>query len=370
MSAAMGRQDEQWMMRALSLAKRGEGRTAPNPPVGAVVVAKGVLVGEGYHRQAGGHHAEVYALQMAGARARGATLYVTLEPCSTHGRTPPCVDAIVKAGIGRVVVGTNDPNPLHAGRGLRRLRRKGVAVSLGICRKQSDELLAPFEKWVTTGVPYVTLKIGMTLDGRIADRQRKSKWITSAASRKRVVQERRRVDAILVGSGTVQHDDPSLQWSTSLQRNPQRVVVDTAGRTPLNAKVLSDAFVGNTVIATTKQCSDERAAAYRAAGATVLVLPEKCGRVSLRALMKALAKRGILHVLCEGGSELAEAMIRSGVVDRYLFFVAPKVFGDGRALPAVAGQGWLLGQAPEVRFTDVERIGGDVLLTAVPGSIA
>jgi len=276
----------------------------------------------------------------------------------------------VDAGVDRVVVATKDPNPLHAGRGLRQLRRRGIDVSVGTCRKQADALLATFAMWVTTGVPYVTLKIGMTLDGRIADRQRKSKWITSGASRKRVTQERRRVDAILVGSGTVRHDDPSLQWSASHHRNPERIIVDTAGRTALTARILNDAFVRNTIIATTKQCSDEQAAAYRSVGATVLVLPEKSGRVSVRALMKALAKRGILHVLCEGGAELAEAMIRSGSVDRYLFFVAPKMLGDARALPAVAGEGWLLGQAPNVCFTDVERIGGDVLLTAVSGAIA
>lgn len=355
-------EDTKWMQRALLLARRAEGRTRPNPPVGAVVVKRGVSIGEGYHKKAGGSHAEVEAIASVKCKTRGATIYVTLEPCSTYGKTPPCVDLIMSSGISRVVVGVKDPNPLHSGRGLRILRKNGVKVDLGVCRKEATELLAPFAKWMTTGKPFLTLKMGMTLDGRIADSKGKSKWITCSASRKRVHLLRRKADAIIVGSGTVIADNPSLRWSDAHGRNPFRIIADTTGRIPLNAKVLTDGYEKKTIIATTSECSKRRCEQYRKRGVRVWVLPKSRGHVSMRVLFGRLAKEGILHVLCEGGAGLAEALIRADLVDKYLFFIAPLLLGGKKSLPVVTGRGWSLAQAKNVKFTGSERVGDDILL--------
>ncbi|MFU8781103.1 MAG: bifunctional diaminohydroxyphosphoribosylaminopyrimidine deaminase/5-amino-6-(5-phosphoribosylamino)uracil reductase RibD, partial [Kiritimatiellia bacterium] len=248
-----------WMRRALILAAKGEGRTRPNPPVGAVLVRAGKVIGEGYHRKAGGPHAEVVALRGLPLRqTRGATLYVTLEPCSTHGRTPPCVDAILAAGIAEVVVSVKDPNPKHAGRGLRLLRKHGVRVIAGVCQEEGAALLAPFAKWVTTGQPFVTLKMGMTLDGRIGDARKHSRWITGPAARREVQDLRKRVDAVLVGAGTVAADNPSLLVQSRKTGQPLRVILDGSGRIPLHAKVLGDRYP--TIIVVTDCCSAKRCA--------------------------------------------------------------------------------------------------------------
>ena len=234
--------DERWMRRALALARRGEGCTRPNPPVGAVVVVRNRLVGQGYHQIAGGPHAEVHALRKAGRHSAGATLYVTLEPCSTQGRTPPCTDAIIAAGVRRVVVAVRDPNPRHAGRGLIVLRRKGIEIHEGVVADQATELLRPFAKWIQHKTPYVTLKLAMTLDGRIADAQGRSQWITGPAMRGAVHALRRRVDAILVGRETAAIDDPNLLPRPARGRQPFRVVVDSRGRLPPNLRMLHDGF--------------------------------------------------------------------------------------------------------------------------------
>jgi len=357
--------DERWMSKAVALARRGEGRTRPNPPVGAVIVRSGQQDGSGYHRRAGGPHAEIYALKQAGAQAAGATLYVTLEPCSTSGRTPPCTEAVLAAGIDRVVAGCPDPNPAHAGRGLRWLARRGVRVTTGVCEEEAETLIAPFSKWVRTGWPYVTLKLALTLDGRIADRSGCSKWITGPAARRQVQELRRRADAILVGRHTVERDDPSLLCRTRRRQHLLRVVVDSGGRTPVSAQVLCDPEAHRTVIATTACCPPARQQAMQRNGARIWRMAGKAGRVSLRALLRRLGREGRLHVLCEGGGQLAGALAREGRVDEYRFFVAARLLG-GDALPAVGGRGWRLDQAPELCFTDCQRVGDDVLLRAVP----
>jgi len=234
-----------------------------------------------------------------------------------------------------------------------------------VCREEAAALLAPFAKWMTAGKPYLTLKIGMTLDGRIADAKRNSRWITCSAARRRVRSLRRTVDAILVGSGTVIHDNPSLRWSSSPGKNPLRVVADTRGAVPLDARILTDGYETSTVIATTQDCSEERRERYRELGATVWVLPKALGHVSVRALFGRLGRGGILHVLSEGGAYMAEALIRADMVDRYMFFVAPLVMGGTQSLPAVAGQGWPLAQARRLKFTGCEKVGDDVLITGV-----
>jgi len=357
------------MRRALSLAARGEGHTRPNPPVGAVVVSGGRKVGEGYHAKAGGPHAERVALEQAGKTAQGATLYVTLEPCSTAGRTGPCTTAIRDARIKRVVAAVRDPNPLHAGRGLRLLKRAGIEVQEGVCAQAAERLVAPFRKWITTGLPYVTLKMAMTLDGRIADAAGRSRWISGPASRRIVQQLRKRADAVMVGSGTAVEDDPSLLSRARGAGESLRIIVDSRGKTPGDARALTDGHPERTIIATTARCSASRQRVYEDAGAEVLRLPAAGGRVSLPSLLRRLGKRGLLHVVCEGGAQLAYGLTAAGLVDEYVFFVAPKMLGSSEALPVVTGKGWSLRNARRLCFEEVKRVGEDVMLRAVPATM-
>lgn len=358
--------DERMMARALRLAWRGAGRTRPNPPVGAVVVKDDAVVGEGRHRRAGSPHAEVHALQAAGEHAENACLYVTLEPCSTHGRTPPCTDLVVRSGIRRAVVAVRDPNPRHAGRGIRILRNAGIEVIQGVGREEAKRLLAPFAKWVTTGRPFVTLKMAMTLDGRIADRGGRSKWITGPSARASVQELRRRADVVMVGINTILADDSSLLVRKGRGRQTGfRVVVDSKGRIPLSARVLNDGCAGRTIVATTRQCPVAKCEAIRDTGADVRVLRQASGRVSLSALLQRLGREGMLQVLCEGGGELAAALVARGCVDEYVFYVAPKLLGADGA-PVVANLGVTLRDAPELKFCSCERIGDDFILSAVP----
>ncbi|MBN1558121.1 MAG: bifunctional diaminohydroxyphosphoribosylaminopyrimidine deaminase/5-amino-6-(5-phosphoribosylamino)uracil reductase RibD [Lentisphaerae bacterium] len=354
--------DARWMAEALALARRGEGRTRPNPPVGAVVVRGNRVVGRGYHRRAGGPHAEVRALDRAGAAARGATLYVTLEPCCTAGRTPPCTERIMAAGVARVVAAVRDPNPRHRGRGLRRLRKAGIAVATGVRRKEAAALLAPFATWVREGRPYVTLKLAVTLDGRIADGSGRSRWISCPASRRIVADLRRRADAVLVGGRTVCADDPGLR-APGGGPGPWRVVLDARAGLPRGARVLRDAQAARTIVATTAACPAARARAYARHGARVWRIQAARGRVSLPRLLRRLAREEVLHVLCEGGGALAAALVRAGCVDRYVFFTAPRLLGDG-GVPALGGTGWHLDTAPALRVTAWRRVGRDLMVTA------
>ncbi len=353
------------MARALVLAARGEGRTRPNPPVGAVVVAGDRCVGEGWHKRAGGPHAEVLALRAAGDAARGATLYVTLEPCSTQGRTPPCTRAILAAGITRVVVATTDPNPKHRGRGLRELRRAGIAVETGVGGAEARALLAPFTKLMTTGRPYLTLKMAMTLDGRIADAAGTSRWITSPASRRHVATLRRRCDAIVVGAETALADNPALQWSKVPARNPYRIVLDRRGRLPLDSQLLNDDGVARSIVVVGERCAATRVRAFEACGAKVWRLPVVAGKLDLSALLERCGAAGWLHVLSEGGGEVAASLVRAELVDRLEMFVAPKLLG-GSGVPVFGGEGWSLAEAPQFSFADVRHVGPDIWMTAYP----
>ena len=359
------KQDEAWMARALEQARRGEGLTRPNPAVGAVVVRDGRVVGEGYHRRAGGPHAEVVALRRAGAKARGATIYVTFEPCCTWGRTPPCTDAIAAAGIRRVVVSVRDPNPRHAGRGLDVLRKRGITVEEGVLADEGRRLLAPFAKWITTGRPYVTLKLGMTVDGLLADAVGASRWITGAKARREVHQLRRRVDAILVGRRTVALDDPSLLPMPSMGRKPLRVIVDPSGRLSLRHRVFVDGLAEQTLVVTSAASSARYRNGLRRRGVAIASLRSSQGRIAPGQLLRAIGKRGVLHLLCEGGGELAESLIRAGAVDEFWFFVAPRLLG-GQGVRAVAGRGWPLARCPRLRFVEHRPVGDDILIRAVP----
>ncbi len=246
-----GDEHKRWMLRALELAGCGEGLTRPNPPVGAVLVRHGRIVGEGWHRKAGGAHAEIEALNQAGQNARGATLYVTLEPCSTFGRTPPCTSAILAAGISRVVAAVRDPDPRHRGRGFQLIRRAGIDVVVGCCKHEAAALIAPFARRLVSGRPWVALKLGMTFDGKIADAAGRSRWITGAAARREVQRLRRASDAVLVGSGTILADDPALLPRPRHGRKTCRIVADARGRTPPSAKIFHKTGAGPLIIATT-----------------------------------------------------------------------------------------------------------------------
>ncbi len=339
----MNERDAIFMRRALVLARRGVGRTSPNPCVGAVVVRGGTIVGEGWHRRAGGAHAEVEALARAGRARKGAgttTLYVTLEPCCTWGRTPPCTEAILKAGIQRVVVGAVDPNPKHRGRGLRMLRRAGIKVTTGVLAEEATALNAAFNKWITTGIPLVTAKVAVSLDGKMATRTGDSKWITDESARREGHRLRALVDAVMVSAGTVRRDDPALTLRHGVKgRQPWRVVVDARGRSPREAKLFSDRLRHRTIVVTTTQS----AAAWRRylalRGIQILVVTGEGGHVKLRALLVALGQMEITSVLLEGGGDFLGAMLEEKLVDRVAFFYAPKIIGGRAAVTAVAGRG-------------------------------
>lgn len=359
--------DRRWMRAALAEARRAEGQTRPNPPVGAVLVRDGRLLGAGFHRAAGRPHAEVEAFAACTEDPAGATLYVTLEPCSTHGRTPPCTDRIAAAGVRRVVIATVDPNPRHVGRGIDVLRAAGIEVEVGVLTREADALLDPFGKWITTGRPFVTLKMAQSLDGAIADVAGRSQWITGPRARDEVQRMRRRVDAVMVGAGTVVADDPSLLCRLAdAPPTLHRVVVDGRGRTPPTARVLTDGEAARTTIATTEACPEATRAAWEAAGVRVWTLPQAGdGRVDLCALLAKAGAEGWLHVLCEGGATLAGALVGAGLVDELRLFVAPVVLG-GRQANTFGNTAFALATAPRFRIVAQRRFGTDLMLALRP----
>jgi diaminohydroxyphosphoribosylaminopyrimidine deaminase/5-amino-6-(5-phosphoribosylamino)uracil reductase len=351
-----------FMRLALRLGRRGLGRTSPNPPVGAVVVKDGVVVGRGYHRRAGLPHGEAEALRDAGARARGATLYVTLEPCAHHGRTPPCTDATIAAGVRRVVIGTRDPNPSVPGNGMARLRAAGIDVSRGVLQSECDELIAAFRKHVTTGLPLVTLKLAASLDGRIATARGESRWITGADSRRFVHRLRAEHDVILVGAQTVMHDDPELTCRLRGGRNPLRVVLDGRLRLPLRARVLTNTASAATLVIAGRQAPAAKIKQVEARGAEVLCLPATQGRIALRRVLRALGARNVMSVLLEGGATVAAAALKARLVDRLLIFYAPKLIGgDGRPMLGALGVRRLQA-APQLGPLRLRRFAQDVLV--------
>ena len=364
-----GRQDLSFMRQAMRLAARGEGHTRPNPPVGALVVHGGRIIGRGFHRRAGEPHAEVEALRACYEPPAGATLYVTLEPCSTAGRTPPCTELIAKSRLARVCVGCIDPNPRHAGRGIERLRQAGITVETGLCETACRELIEPFARHILGLRPWLTLKLALTLDGRLADRERRSKWISGAPARAWVQRLRRRADAILVGAGTVLADDPELRCRLAGAGAAWRVVVDGAGRLPAERRIFTDAFAAQTLVATTP-AGAARLRKQLPPGSPVTLWtfrPDRTGRFSLALLLRRLAReKDVMHVLCEGGAQLAGALAKADLVDEYRLVYAPLILGDPAAPGAVEGTGWLLPAARRGRLTDVRRLGADLLVTMRP----
>jgi len=357
---------KRYMMEALRLARKGRGMVSPNPLVGAVIVQGNKIVGSGYHHFYGGPHAEVYALKSAGERARGADLYINLEPCCHRGKTPPCTDALIKSGIRRAFIGITDPNPLVSGRGIRKLRKAGIEVATGILQKECRLLNEPFIKYITQKVPFVVLKLAATLDGKIATTSGDSRWISGEAARRLVHRLRSEVDAVLVGSGTVLADDPQLtvrHYSGANRKNPVRIVVDTRLRTPLSSQLLRTAHEIKTIIATTQQAPKSKISKIKQCGAEVFVASSRNGRVDLKRLMRHLAQQGIAYVVVEGGSELSAAALRDGVVDKVFFFYAPKIIGGAHAHSMVGGKG-VPRISDAIRLTNVhyKKLGEDILV--------
>ena len=359
------------MRRALALAARARGQTSPNPLVGAVIVKEGQIVGEGYHRAAGGTHAEVHAINHAGAAADGGALYVTLEPCPHYGRTPPCTETIIQSGIARVFAAHVDPNPKVGGKGIQELEKAGVHVNVGLCEPEARRLNEVFIKYIRTNRPFVIIKSAMSLDGKIATRSGESQWISSEASRLEGHEIRNSVDAVLVGVNTVINDNPSLttRLPERVGKDPARIVVDSECRTPPTAKIFNPDSEANTIIATTKRASEERITRLEAAGARVSVVEEVDNRVCFSSLMHALGCQGITSVLIEGGAKINASALNAGIVDKIVFFVAPKLIGGADAPSPIGGEGiQRLAEAHVLRDVNVKSIDGDILIEGYLGT--
>lgn len=359
-------EDYVYLQQALELAAGGCGYVSPNPMVGAVVVKDGEIAGTGYHRQFGGDHAEVEALREAADLARGATLYCTLEPCSHFGKTPPCVNRIIDSGIAKVVIGTLDPNPLVNGRGVKILREHGVEVETGLLEEACYELNENFFKFITTRLPFVTLKVAQSLDGKIADAQGNSQWISNAAARKLVHRWRWQNDAILIGIGTALADSPQLTVREEPGPQPRRIVVDTNLRLPLTAPVLTDAHVTKTVVAIGENCRErEKIVTLEDRGASVWPLRTTIdGSLDLRQLLERLGQENIASVLVEGGRRIFSSVLETQLADRLKCFIAPTIIGDG--MPAFQGLRLdNLQNAMAFTKTTWEIIGDNVLLSGL-----
>lgn len=366
---SLGSRDIVMMARAMKLAARGQYTCMPNPAVGCVIVLNNSVVGEGWHQLAGEAHAEVNALQNAGELARGATVYVTLEPCRHFGRTPPCADALIEAGVARVVYGMSDPNPKVAGSGLEKLRQAGIAVEGPVLEVEAQQLNRGFIKRQQQGLPWVTVKLAMSLDGRTAMGSGESQWVTGSAARRDVQRLRAKSCAIVTGIGTVLHDDPSLTVRANeleldnaadiATRQPLRVVVDSQLKTPTDAKILS--VEGSAFIATA--CDDSLTVPIE--GAEVVCLAGDDGQVDLSALLKVLAEKECNRVLVEAGAELAGAFLQAGLVDEFVIYMAPKLLGSS-ARPLLSLPLDSMDQQVELDITDMRQVGDDVRITARP----
>lgn len=354
-------EDHRHMARALELAQRGLYSTTPNPRVGCVIVRDGQVVGEGWHEKAGAPHAEVQALRVAGENARGATAYVSLEPCVHHGRTPPCSDALIAAGVARVIAAMRDPNPQVAGRGLKALANAGITAECGVLEDEARELNIGFVSRMTRGRPWVRMKLAASLDGRTALRNGRSQWITGAAARRDGHLWRARACAVLTGIGTVRDDDPQLTVrEVDTPRQPLRIVVDSRLETPVGAKIL--AREGALVVGATADSA--RIAVLKAAGAEVLMLPNAAGKVDLEALLRQLAQRQINELHVEAGFKLNGSLLREGCVDELVVYLAPCILGDAARgmfdLPELQD----LEARRRLEIRDLQLIDGDVRITA------
>ena len=363
--------DQEYMLRAIQLAKKGEGWTNPNPMVGAVIVKDGRIIGEGYHKKCGELHAERNAIVSLTESAEGATIYVTLEPCCHYGKTPPCTEAIIEQKIKKVVIGSRDPNPKVAGKGAQILRESGITVVQDFMREECDRLNPVFFHYITTKTPYVVMKYAMTLDGKIATKTGASKWITGEPARQEVQHMRHRYMGIMAGIGTVLADDPMLTCrlgKTENGVNPVRIICDTVLRTPLESQIVRTAKEVPTIIAS---CNRQEAMhmPYVEAGCQILVTPEKDGQVDLWDLMRQLGEQEIDSVILEGGGTLNWSALQAGLVQKVQAYVAPKLFGGATAKTPVEGQGFLKpAEAVTLSRTKVTALGSDWLIEGYPAT--
>jgi len=354
--------DERWMKRALHLAEKGKGRTSPNPMVGAILVKDGKMVGEGHHAKAGEAHAEIVALQQAGEEAEGAILYLNLEPCTHYGKTPPCVPQVIEAGVKRVVIGMEDPNPLVKGKGIEILRKAGLDVEVGILEKECRRLNEAFCKYILKKEPFVVLKVAATLDGKMATRNGDSKWISGEASRRFVHKLRDQVDGVLVGIGTVLKDNPMLTARIRGGRDPYRIVLDSRLKIPEEAKVIGTS-PSKAIIASTELAPKDKIEKLEKRGVQILILDSKEGRVNLKSCLSKLGEMGMMNLLVEGGSQVNGSFLDEGVIDKLLLFLSPKLIGDQQALGIFGGKGASnLQKATALKEIKAKRMGEDILL--------
>ncbi|EOD00968.1 bifunctional diaminohydroxyphosphoribosylaminopyrimidine deaminase/5-amino-6-(5-phosphoribosylamino)uracil reductase RibD [Caldisalinibacter kiritimatiensis] len=357
--------DIKYMNRAIELAKLGAGYTNPNPLVGAVIVKNNKIIGEGYHKIYGGPHAEVEAIRNSTEDLIGSTMYVTLEPCSHYGKTPPCVNAIVEKGISKVVIGMKDPNPLVAGKGIEILEANGIEVITGVLEEEVKKLNEIFIKYITTKEPFCIMKTAMTIDGKIATKNGDSKWITNEKSREYVHELRHRVSAIMVGIGTVLKDNPLLTTRTNEEKGKDalRVIVDTSCRIPLDARVLNLKSNAKTLIATTEKADKEKIKALKDKGAEILFIPVKKGKVDLKYLVSKLGEMSIDSILLEGGSTLNSSALNEKIVDKVITFIAPKIVGGKEAKTPVDGEGiGFVKDAIILKHIEVSKFDEDVMI--------
>ena len=371
-------QEENYMKYALELAKKGMGYVNPNPLVGAVLVKENRMIGEGYHKEFGGLHAEREAFQNTRESADGATLYVTLEPCCHYGKTPPCTDVIIESGVSKVVIGCSDPNPKVAGKGIERLKKHGIQVQVGVLRKECEDLNRIFFHYIKTKTPYVLMKYAMTLDGKIATVIGQSKWITGEKAREEVQRTRHQYSAIMVGIGTVIKDDPSLTCRIPNGKNPIRIICDTNLKIPLHSKVVQTAKEVETWIATCKhERNREKEMVLKEAGCTLLSFApkkqEKEGEnkmgIPLKELMEELGKRGVDSVLLEGGAELNASALKEGIVNRVQAYIAPTLFGGKEGKTPIGGMGvFQVEQGIHLKEVTMKKIGNDYVIEGEVGS--
>jgi len=359
--------DEFFMKKALMLAHKGAGKTSPNPLVGAVVVKGGKVIGRAYHKKAGFPHAEIIALRQAKDKTKGTTLYINLEPCNHFGKTPPCSDAIIKSGVRRVVIGTRDPNPINNGKGIHHLRKSGIEVKENVLAKDAQTLNRAFAKFIKRGLPFVTIKVAQSLDGKIATRFGDSKWISCKKSRLFVHEQRKYANAVLIGINTVLKDNPLLtsRIPSVSKTQPKKVVIDPCLRIPGKSIILREPQ--STIIATTKKAAKKKIDSLKKKGVDVVILKANKDYIDLKSLLQYLAKKDIMHILVEGGGETISGFLREKLADELFFFISPKIIGGRNAVTSVEGEGAkYVSQALRVGKINIKRFGEDVLIKCLP----
>lgn len=357
--------DKKFMKMAIELAKKGKGKVNPNPLVGAVIVKNGEIIGQGYHSKYGGNHAEIEAINNATDDVKGATIYVTLEPCFHYGKTPPCVDKLISSGISKVVIGHLDPNPLVSGKSIEKLKSLGIEVKVGVLEEECLKLNEVFIKYIKTKLPFVVLKSGVSLDGKIATKTGESKWITGAASRAKVNELRNELRGIMVGVNTVIIDDPTLNCNIHGGRNPIRIILDSNLRIPLDSKILKTAYKYETIIATTKNIDLNKKALVEELKAKVITIDSINNKVDLNKLMIKLGEMKIDSILLEGGGEVNYSALEAGIIDKLMLFMAPVIIGGKESKTFVEGKGIdLLTNSFKASNLKIEYLGEDILITS------